>query len=93
MNDPLAKVILKALAAAGSEIMQKASYELGDILNAQDPLSRLFYLAQMRLIVNGVIPTLDEREQAIIDWIVEHSEMTILPVEFDNRQKKPEAPP
>ena len=82
------QVILKVFAEIGKEIMQKASYELGDMLNSKDPLERLFYLAQMRLVSNRVAATLDERERKIIDFIVDHSELTILPVEFDDRKKQ-----
>lgn len=88
MMDAFSKTLLKCFAEIGKEIMQKASYELGDMLNSKDPLERLFYLAQMRLVSNCVAATLDERERKIIDFIVDHSELTILPEEFDDRKKQ-----
>ena len=91
MIENFARAIFKAFNSIGNEVMQKASYELGDMLNAQDPLSRLFYLAEMKLTFSGVYELLDEREKRVIDFIVAHSEMTFLPVEFDPRKEEDNA--
>ena len=88
MTENFARAIFKAFNLVGNEVMQKASYELGDMLNAQDPLGRLFYLAEMKLTFSGVYELLDEREKRLIDFIVAHSEMTVLPIEFDPRKKE-----
>ena len=65
MMGDFVRAVSKAFHALGSESMQKASYELGDMLNAQDPLSRLFYLAEMKLTFSGVYELLDEREKSL----------------------------
>ena len=88
MIEDFARVVFKAFREMGNEVMQKASYELGDMLNAQDPLSRLLYLAEMTLTFSGVYELLDEREKKLIDFVVAHSEMTVMPVEFDPRKKE-----
>lgn len=77
----------KLLGEELGSTLQQASYELGDILNSKNPIDRTCYLVEMQLIVNGIKPLMEETERKLFDFLLEHSELNIMPTSFDPREK------
>lgn len=81
------KKIAAAIGESVGAVMQRASYEVGDMLNKLDSVDRSIYLAQMQCTINALRTAMDEKELWIMDFIVEHTQLTILPTAFDPRKK------
>lgn len=88
MDAEFLKMLAETIKSGISASLQRASYELGDMLNRQDPVDHVLYLAQMQNLLNATLPRLSAPERKIFDFVVDHSETVIMPTEFDPRKKK-----
>ena len=74
-----------------TQLMQRASFEIGDLINEWPNELRVFWLASAQTIINSLLPTLDERDRKLFDSIIGRTTVVMVPSAFDPRSgKRPE---
>lgn len=67
-------------------LAQKASYEIGDLLNSWSRGTWPICLSVMQSVINGLLPQMDEKDRKLFDHLVAHTEMQMIPAIFDPRK-------
>lgn len=68
------------------KLAQKASYQIGDLVNRWPSNTRPICLAVMQSVLNGLVPLMDEADRKLFNQLVAHTEVTMLPAAFDPRR-------
>lgn len=66
--------------------LQRASYQLGDLLSTWPDSLKVFFLATAQLLINAYQPRLNSTDQFLFKYLVEYSETAILPNGLDPRK-------
>ena len=69
------------------DIMQKFSYELGDITNKCPPELHVFCVASMKSTAAALAAQFDETDRQLLEVLTEHTTAVLLPTELDPRKK------
>lgn len=80
-------LLMAAMSAYVSAILQKISYELGDLFEKYEGEEAVFFLATCQTFVNSVLPIMNDRDKKVFQFIIEHSETAVMPRAFDPRRK------
>ena len=71
-------------------IMQQASYKLGDMLNEFPAGAHVFVLVIMHRLVDTILPLLPETDQKLFKHLVNHTQVAVAPSSLDPRKKEAE---
>lgn len=68
------------------EVMQKYSYELGDITNRYPPELHVFCVAVMKSTAAALEAQFDETDRQLLEILLKHTTVVLLPTELDPRR-------
>lgn len=74
--------------AFAENIMQQASYKLGDVLNEFPAGAHVFVLVVMKRMVDTVLPLLPEMDQKLFKHLVNLTQVAVAPSSLDPRKKE-----
>ena len=77
---------LELAQTIAGEIMQKAAYEVSDLINGWSVEARVFLLASMRSILDAQVQMLDETDAKTYAYLIGHTQTITLPSSFDPRR-------
>ena len=69
------------------EVLQKFSYELGDIMNKYPPLLHVFCVAVMKSTAAALEAQLDETDRKLLEILIKRTTAVLLPTSLDPRRK------
>ena len=69
------------------DVMQKFSYELGDIMNKYPPLLHVFCVAVMKSTAAALEAQFDETDRKLLESLLEHTETVT--IDLTTRRNKP----
>lgn len=69
------------------EVMQKYSYELGDITNKYPPELHVFCVAVMKSTAAALEAQFDETDRKLLEALTKRTTAVLLPTRFDPRRK------
>ena len=72
-----------------NDIQQDATYKLQDLLNEYSPVQKIIVVAAIKSNIEALIASMEEGPRTVINGIVEHTEVTIMPDFMDPRRNKP----
>ena len=70
------------------DIMQKFSYELGDLVNGYPAEVHVFCVAAMKTTAAALETQLDGLDRKLLEVLTEHTTAVLLPTELDPRRKR-----
>lgn len=79
MNDKIAHMFAEAA-------MQKASYQIGDLMKEWPEDLWVYFLAAAQSLVTSLTPLLSKDDQELLAHIIAHTQATILPTALDPRK-------
>ena len=69
------------------EVMQKFSFELGDIMNKYPPQLHVFCVAVMKSTAAALEAQFDETDRKLLEILIERTTAVLLPTSLDQRRK------
>ena len=70
--------------------LQKASYQISDLIESYPADEKVFLLATMPSDVSALKPLLSDLDQRVFDHLVEHTSAIVAPAALDPRKREAE---
>ena len=70
--------------------LQKASYQISDLIESYPADEKDFLLATMQSVVSALKPLLSDLDQRVFDHLVEHTSAIVAPAALDPRKREAE---
>lgn len=70
--------------------LQKASYQISDLIETYPSDEKVFLLATMQSIVSALKPLLSDLDRRVFDHLVEHTQAIVAPEALDPRKQEAE---
>ena len=74
--------------AAIESRLQKASYQITDLIESYPQDEKVFLLATMQSVVSALKPLLSDLDQRVFDHLVEHTQAIVAPSALDPRRQE-----
>ena len=69
-----------------NDTQQEVTYKLQDLINSYSPVRKIIAIAAIKSNINAIMASIGEEPREIIEHIVEHTEVTVLPDFLDPRR-------
>ena len=69
-----------------NDIQQEVTYKLQDLINSYSPIRQVIAIAAIKSNINALMASMDEEPREIINQLVEHTEVAVLPNFLDPRR-------